>query len=98
MILTYEDGFWWFSARSVRSADVVHRNKGVTQSEGHQSPPGGLSHPPAGQRRSVTTMNHIAASTAPCQQTGLTILIGQDRRRLVLADYQSSKGLQSGEK
>ena len=24
MILTYEDGFWWFSARSVRSDDVVH--------------------------------------------------------------------------
>jgi hypothetical protein len=25
LILTHEDGFWRFSARSVRSGDVVHR-------------------------------------------------------------------------
>jgi hypothetical protein len=38
MILTYEDGFWWFSARSDRSGDVVHRRKGATKSEGRQKP------------------------------------------------------------
>ena len=30
VILTYEDGFWWLSARSVRSGDVVHRNEDAT--------------------------------------------------------------------
>ena len=89
MILTYEDGLWWFSAQSVaeagsvRSDDVVHRYEGATLSEGHQKPPCGLAVPPAGLRQSVATMNHIAASAPPCQQTGLPILIGQDHRRLV---------------
>ena len=83
VILTYEDGLWWFSARSARSRDVVHRDEGATQSEGHHKPPAGLSFPLAGQRQSVATMNHIAASALPCQQTGMTILIGQDHRRLV---------------
>ena len=84
VILTYEDGLWWFSARSDRSRDVVHRDEGATQSEGHHNPPAGLAVPPAGQRQSVATMNHIAASAPPCQQTGLPILIGQDHCRLVL--------------
>ena len=85
VILTYEDGFWRFSAQSftrggsVRSDDVVHRYEGATMSEGRQKPPAGLSDPPAGQRR----MNHIAASAASCQRTDLTILIGQDHHRLV---------------
>ena len=57
VILTYEDGFWRFSAQSfrrggsVRSDDVVHRYEGATMSEGRQKPPAGLSDPPAGQRR-----------------------------------------------
>jgi len=83
MILTYEDGFWWFSARSVRSGDVVHRYEDATTSEGHQKPPFGLPVPPAGLRRSVATMNHIAASAPSRQRTGLAILIGQDHPRLV---------------
>jgi hypothetical protein len=83
VILTHEDGFWWFSVRSARSYDVVHRTEGVTLSEGHQKPPFGLPVPPAGRRRNVATMNHIAASAAPSQQTGLAILMGQDHRTLV---------------
>jgi hypothetical protein len=83
VILTYEDGFWRFSARSVRRGDVVHRSEGATLSEGRQKPPFGLPAPPAGLRRSLATMNHIAASPPSRQQTGLTILIGQDHCRLV---------------
>ena len=85
MTLTYEDGFWRFSARSVRGGDVVHRPEDATLSEGRQKPPAGLPVPPAGRCRSVATMNHIAASVPPCQRTGLAILIAQDHRRLVLA-------------
>ena len=83
VILTHEDGFWRFSARSLRSGDVVHRNEEETISEGRQKSPFGLPVPPAGQRRSVGAMNHIAASAPPCQQTGLAILMGQDHRSLV---------------
>ncbi|MEY4269020.1 MAG: hypothetical protein RLZZ58_236, partial [Pseudomonadota bacterium] len=54
------------------------------QTEGLQKPPAGLSFPLAGNRRSLTTMNHIAASPAPRQQTGMTILIDQDHRDVVL--------------
>ena len=90
MILTHEDGFWWFSARSVRSGDVVHRHEDATPSEGHHKPPAGLTVPPAGLRRSVAPMNHIAASAPPRQRTGLSILMGQDHRRLVLTLRQVS--------
>ena len=85
VILTHEDGFWRFSARRVRSSDVVHRGEGATQSEGRRKPPAGLTVPSAGLRRSVATMNHIAASAPPRQQTGLSILMSQDHRSLVSA-------------
>jgi hypothetical protein len=39
MILTHEDGFWRFSARSARRGDVVHRPERATPSEGRQKPP-----------------------------------------------------------
>ncbi|MEO5599268.1 MAG: hypothetical protein ABIQ66_11675 [Novosphingobium sp.] len=39
MTLTHEDGVWRFSARRVRSDDVVHRYEGATLSEGRQKPP-----------------------------------------------------------
>jgi len=32
VVLTYEDGFWRFSARSVRRGDVVHRSEDATKS------------------------------------------------------------------
>jgi hypothetical protein len=39
MILTHEDGFWRFSARRVRSGDVVHHHEGATLSDDRQKPP-----------------------------------------------------------
>jgi hypothetical protein len=39
MILTHEDGYWRFSARSARSGDVVHRHECATLPEGRQYPP-----------------------------------------------------------
>ena len=42
MILTYEDGFWRFSARMARRGDAGHRLEGATQSEGRQKTPFGL--------------------------------------------------------
>ncbi|MBX9885607.1 MAG: hypothetical protein K2X68_11615 [Novosphingobium sp.] len=83
MILTYEDDFWQFSARSARRGDVVHRCEGATLSESCQKSPFGLPVPPAGLRRGGSTMHHIAFTTASRQRTGLAILIGQDRCRLV---------------
>jgi hypothetical protein len=96
VIVTYEAGFWWFSARSVRSDDVVHRYEGATQSEGHQKPPAGLTGLPAGLRRSVATMNHIAASAPPRQRASLSILIGHDHPRLVLGVVRATRRFSSG--
>jgi len=83
VILTDEDDFWRFSARRLRRGDVVHRHEQATLSESRQKSPFGLPIPPAGQRRRVAAMNHIAASAPPRQQAGLAILIGQDHRTLV---------------
>src|SRR3546814_8336858 len=63
------------------SSDVCSSD--LTLSESRQKPPAGLPVPPAGQRRRVAAMNHIAASAPPRQQTGLAILMGQDHRTLV---------------
>src|SRR3546814_10666297 len=82
-----EDGFWRFSARRLRRGDVVHRHEQATLSESRQKSPFGLPVPPAGQRRRVAAMNHIAASAPPRKRTGLTIIMGQDHPTLVLTHH-----------
>src|SRR3546814_18108301 len=95
VILTHEDGFWRFSARRLRRGDVVHRHEQATLAESRQKSPFGLPVPPAGQRRRVAAMNHIAASAPTRQRTGLAIPLGRDHRTLVqdrsvTGDYSAS--------
>ncbi len=58
--------------------------KAATLSESLQNTPEGLPVPPTGQRQSRLTMNHIAFTLFPRQQTGQTILMGHSHRDLVL--------------
>ena len=76
-------GFW-------RPSDcvVVHRRDALTKSSGRDCQSCGRFLAALGLRRALATMNHIAASDAPCREPPETVLMGQDHRSLVLVRNQ----------
>ena len=96
--MTPRDGFPWFSARSVRCGDAVHREACATLSESLPAgppttiklagppigkPPFGSRMRPVGGRRNGLTMPRIAGAAPPTRRAAYAISRGHYQRSLV---------------